>query len=295
MRRLPFALVLGGLVLTQAASAAGLVATGAVVAADPALVRLKELLASGDGRLKAPTSPRFSSLSDPSLRGTRFVVGWLLPELTAEEGTRAAALVDALGRDGDGGLSSALPVLGAEVTSTAALVDVAGTAILVVQVSSTRRGVGKELELGVLKAVAALGDDVSAPFSALARRALSPLSRVVVEVHPPDVPRVGVRLPKPVRHVIERGDTLSEIAQSHGLDLEALVRLNGMDPKKPIHPGVELKLAAGSPRPKLYVAKPGDTLAKVAKYFGISEKALLEVNRTDVRRLSPGQKLVLPR
>ena len=73
------------------------------------------------------------------------------------------------------------------------------------------------------------------------------------------------------------------------------MRLNGVDPKQPIHPGDELKLDAGEPRPKLYVAKPGDTLAKVAKHFGVSEKALLEANRIVERRLSPGQKLVLPR
>jgi LysM repeat protein len=306
MRRRSITLALGALLLTEAASGAGpsaaapsgagpSAAAGAVAAVDPAVIRLKELLTSGDGQLRAPASPRFASLRDPSLRGTRFVVGWLLPARSTADGARAATLVDALGRDGDGGLSSALPALGGRVAITAALEDVAGTPILVVAVSSTRRGVGKELELGVLDAVARLGDDASAPYSGLARRALSPLSRVVVEVHPPDAPRVGVRLPRPVRHVIERGDTLSEIAQNHGLDLEALVRLNGMDPKKPIHPGFELKLDAGGPRPKLYVAKPGDTLAKVAKHFGVSEKALLDVNRTDMRRLSPGQKLVLPR
>jgi N-acetylmuramoyl-L-alanine amidase len=99
-----------------------------------------------------------------------------------------------------------------------------------------------------------------------------------------------------LRHVIERGDTLSEIAEAHGLDLEALVRLNGVDPDRPIRPGEALKLSPGGPpRPKLYVAKAGDTLAKVARHFGVSEKALLEANRMEARRLNPGQKLVLPR
>jgi LysM repeat protein len=47
-------------------------------------------------------------------------------------------------------------------------------------------------------------------------------------------------------------------------------------------------------RPKLYVVKPGDTLAKVAKRFGVSEARLREVNRLTVRRVETGQKLVLP-
>lgn len=48
-------------------------------------------------------------------------------------------------------------------------------------------------------------------------------------------------------------------------------------------------------RPKVYVVKAGDTLAKVARHFAVSEKALLEVNRMEPSRLAPGQRLVLPR
>jgi LysM repeat protein len=99
----------------------------------------------------------------------------------------------------------------------------------------------------------------------------------------------------PVRHVVERGDTLTHIAQKNGLDLDALVRLNGIDPDAPIHPGDELRVSdKRARRPKLYVVKPGDTLAKVAKRFGVSEARLREVNRLTVRRVQTGQKLVLP-
>jgi LysM repeat protein len=48
-------------------------------------------------------------------------------------------------------------------------------------------------------------------------------------------------------------------------------------------------------RPKFYVVKAGDTVAKVARHFGVSEKALLDVNRMEPSRLTPGQRLVLPR
>ncbi len=48
-------------------------------------------------------------------------------------------------------------------------------------------------------------------------------------------------------------------------------------------------------RPKLYVAVAGDTLAKVARRFAVSERALLDINRLPAGTLTPGQKLVLPR
>jgi LysM repeat protein len=54
------------------------------------------------------------------------------------------------------------------------------------------------------------------------------------------------------------------------------------------------KSAKGA-RPKVYVVKGGDTVAKVARHFGVSEKALLEANRMEPSRLTPGQRLVLPR
>jgi LysM repeat protein len=296
LRALSFAL--GGL-LAAPTGLAVVPATPVTVspeALEPALTRLRELFATTDGRLAAPKSPRFASLCDPTLSGTHFVIGWLLPALSGAEAAQAVALAAALGQGDDGRLSTELSPLGGNVTGTAAIDEIGGAELLVISVRSTRRGMEKELELGVLGTVARLGADASAPFAGLARRALSPLSRVVVEVHPPEPARTSVRLPKPSRHVIERGDTLSEIALTHGLDLEALVRLNGVDPKKPIRPGDELKLEGGGPLPKLYVAKSGDTLAKVAKHFGVSEQALSDANRIERSRpLSPGQKLVLPR
>src|SRR5204862_281004 len=78
--------------------------------------------------------------------------------------------------------------------------------------------------------------------------------------------------------------------------LAALAKLNHLDVAQPIKPGLELRLSDRAPlRPKLYVVRPGDDLAKVARHFGISEKSLLEANRLEVRQIHKGQKLVLPR
>jgi LysM repeat protein len=152
----------------------------------------------------------------------------------------------------------------------------------------------------------AAGDEAKAPnepssglspalVGSTVRRLLSPTSRAVVEVEPPDPPDVTRVTKVPVRHVVERGDTLTHIARKNGLDLDALVRLNGIDPDAPIHPGDELRVSdKRARRPKLYVVKPGDTFAKVARRFGVSQDRLLEVNRMTVKRVETGQKLVLP-
>ena len=258
--------------------------------------RLKELLVPAEGAVQAPTSPRFSALRDQTERGTHVFVGWILPGLSAEQKLDLGVVATRLGQNGDGRLRARLAPLGQAVTVEVSLETFHDVPLLSFSLASSRAGVGRELELGLLETLSSLGVEQGSAVAPLVRSRLTPIARAVVEVHAPDRPAVAVRLVKPVRHVIERGDTLSEIAASHGLDLDALLRLNGVDPHKAIHPGEELKLNAGNtPRPKLYVAKEGDTLAKVARHFGVSEKALLEVNRIEVPRLNPGQKLVLPR
>jgi len=161
-------------------------ATAPPEAPEHALVRLRELFTSSDGTLKAPKSPRFVSLTDPTLRGTRLVIGWLLPPLSAAEETRVAALVAALGQDSSGRFPAELPV-GGLLTCTAALSELGGAKLLVITLTTLRRGAEKELELGVLAALARLVAD--GPVSGPVRRALAPLSRAVVEVHAPEPPR----------------------------------------------------------------------------------------------------------
>ncbi len=263
---------------------------------DSARVRLLELFTATDGTPRSPTSPRFAALREPAFRGTRLLVGWLLPGLDENERSAVDALSAAIGRGSGGALPAALAAFGSTLTIAVSVEAIRDVPVLCVDLALPRVGVSKDLELAVLRAISELAGDETSVTAALARRRLGPLARAVVEVHPPRPAAVAVRVAKPLRHVIERGDTLSEIAESHGLELDALVRLNGVDPGRPIQPGDALRLSdGGPPRPKLYVAKPGDTLAKVARQFGVSEKALGEANRLDAPRLSPGQKLVLPR
>jgi LysM repeat protein len=221
---------------------------------------------------------------DASAQGTRLLVGWVLPGLKASDLPDLRALTD--------DLSAALRARSARAAApfdAAVSLDMDGEApLVVVELSSPRLAATRVLEDALLEATLSLGD--------LARARLGPLGRAVVELCRPDAPSATRATKKPARHVVERGDTLSEIALSHGLDLGRLAELNRLDVARPIRPGVELRLTdKGPPLPKLYVVKQGDSLAKVARHFGISERALVEANRLDSRRLSRGQKLVLPR
>jgi len=258
------------------------------------------------GSVEPPGSPRYLAIKDGTARGTRLLMGWMLPRLAKEERLDARKLAAELGALlTERGARSA-----AKFGSTVTLFEGAHPAVLEIELTSSIPGMGQTLELGVLAAIGSLGvaksNDPSpdaptpgpteaSPIEQLVRRFLSPHARAVVETHPP-APPSPVRSAKPRRHVIEPGDTLSEIALANGIDLGALTRLNGLDAKRPIQPGAELRLDDKSaPRPKLYVVKVGDSLAKVARRFGVSEKALVEANRLDARRLHTGQKLVLPR
>jgi LysM repeat protein len=281
---------------------------------DAARERLWHLLtASVSDNAPKPTSPRYLALARPGLRGFRLFVGWSLPDLGAGDDEALSAVATTLG-GADGWLAARIVR-----TRKADAVNVwferrDGGAWFGVEVTGSTRSATKDLELMVLETLAVFEahappaaeltepkpDPQSAGLSPAyvgrtVRRLLSPISRAVVEVQPPDPPDVRRVSKIPVRHVVERGDTLTHIARKNGLDLDALVRLNGIDPDRPIHPGDELRVTdKRARRPKLYVVKQGDTLAKVARRFGVSEARLLEVNRLKVRRVETGQKLVLP-
>jgi LysM repeat protein len=248
-------------------------------------------------------------------------MAWSLPGLSSEDEQALEAVASTLGGD-DGWLAARIVRTKKADTVGVWLERHPGGAWFGVEVTGSTRSPTKNIELMVLETLAVLaahapqsaeGADGSPAAEAstrpadraagispalvgrTVRRLLSPSSRAVVEVQPPDPPDVARVQKVPVRHVVERGDTLTHIAKKNGLDLDALVRLNGIDPDAPIHPGDELRVSdKRARRPKLYVVKPGDTLAKVAKRFGVSEARLREVNRLTVRRVETGQKLVLP-
>ena len=286
--------------------------------------RLWQLLAAGATTdAPRPTSPRYLALETSGFRGFSLFVAWSLPGLGARDEQVLAAVASTLGGD-DGWLAARLVRTGRADAVNVWLERRDVGAWFGVELQGSKRSATKDLELMVLETLAVFEahapaildpvDGAEAPsreavmvkdetssgitpalVGRTVRRLLTPTSRAVVEVQPPDAPDVRRVTKVPVRHVVERGDTLIHIARRAGLDLDALVQLNGIDPDAPIHPGDELRVSdKRARRPKLYVVKPGDTFAKVARRFGVSQERLLEVNRLTVRKVQTGQKLVLP-
>jgi hypothetical protein len=207
---------------------------------DLSLQKLRSLLLDRlpGSTLKAPASPRYLALGEPHARGTRVLVGWVLPGLTAADLPDLRALTDAL----SAALRAPTPGAAVPFEATVSLDTAAEAPLMVVELFSSRPDASRALETTLLKLISRVGaapPDGLDRVAALARAKLPPLSRGVVEVHRPGVPAATL--------------------------------------------------------PKLYVVEQGDSLAKVARRFRVSEQALIEANRLENRRLSKGQKLVLPR
>ncbi len=112
-------------------------------------------------------------------------------------------------------------------------------------------------------------------------------------------------------HVIRRGETLSTIAARYGTRVSTLKHLNGLVSSHRIRAGQKLRLPPESGSAQLasvrrevaiepmtpppdgrYTVQPGDTIWKIAKQFGMTERELLAHNQLRNRhRIQAGQVL----
>ena len=120
-------------------------------------------------------------------------------------------------------------------------------------------------------------------------------------------------------HIVQPGETLSELAKEYGVSAETLLRINGLDDADLIWVGLPLRLPAGvanAPTPvpqtealfvpraerptaadgaSTYIVAKGDTLASIAAEHGVSVAQLVTLNRiSPAQRLSEGQRLLAP-
>lgn len=120
-------------------------------------------------------------------------------------------------------------------------------------------------------------------------------------------------------YTVQKGDTLEGIAKSSGMDVKALLALNGLKKRTALKKGDKLTLLASidtasasdaSPSASssgnsgnkassdsgssAYVAKKGETLARIAKANGVSLDTLCKINKIKQNTsLKPGQKILL--
>lgn len=92
-------------------------------------------------------------------------------------------------------------------------------------------------------------------------------------------------------HVVQKGETLSEIAKAYGTTVEALIALNGIADPDRIQAGERLLVSAGH---LVHVVAKGETLWDIAKLYDATPEQLASWNGiSDPRRLMPGQELIV--
>jgi len=123
--------------------------------------------------------------------------------------------------------------------------------------------------------------------------------------------------PEPgVAHVVQSGETLFGLARRYGVTVGDLEAANGLRPGNVLRIGTRLRVPGADPvtTPSTpapvagptpvagdagghaaHVVKPGETLGKVAKSYGVTAEALARVNGiADPDRIRVGQRLRLP-
>src|SRR5579859_292043 len=104
-------------------------------------------------------------------------------------------------------------------------------------------------------------------------------------------------------HVVEAGETLSQIADNLRVDADGLARLNNLDDANFLVVGQSLKIPAGAvdgpplaaQAPRTVTIADGDTLWSIAQQYSTTTAALVDANNLDdPDHLIAGAQLVLP-
>ena len=91
-------------------------------------------------------------------------------------------------------------------------------------------------------------------------------------------------------HVVREGDTLTAIARAHGLTVDRLKEINGLDGDR-IHVGQSLRLRA--PDLAVHVVERGDALSEIAAAYGMTVGRLKALNDLTGDVIHPGQELTV--
>ena len=103
-----------------------------------------------------------------------------------------------------------------------------------------------------------------------------------------------------VRHTVQSGDTLWDIARKYNIGTKQLAKWNGMAPGDMLHPGKTLviwqegKAQEGVTKKVTYTVRNGDSLSRIASKFNVRVSDIGKWNSLNTKRyLQPGQKLKL--
>lgn len=104
-----------------------------------------------------------------------------------------------------------------------------------------------------------------------------------------------------VIYTVQKGDTLSQIAQKYGTTVQELVSINNISNPNLIYPGQVLRIVTNSTvngsetrgaGSITYTVRRGDTLSQIARAYGVTVAHIVEINNIQNPNLIyPGQKL----
>lgn len=98
-----------------------------------------------------------------------------------------------------------------------------------------------------------------------------------------------------IDYEVKSGETLSQIAQKHGIDVETIKWANDITSVNAVKPGQILKILPVSG--VAHTVKAGDTLESVAKKYSASDQAIVDFPFNDIPddfKLKVGQVLIIP-
>lgn len=158
-------------------------------------------------------------------------------------------------------------------------------------------GQGPEQVLNRADPLGAESDVTNTAIARAVREYLQPRRRTVIEVYPKGW-NDPWQTPMPTYHLVSAGENLARIAAMHDTSVEVIAKMNGLDQKKPIHPGQNLKVPrskATSVKAVVHTVRSGDTLSGIARKFSVSVQSLADANGIDAKRpIRPGDELRVP-
>lgn len=96
-----------------------------------------------------------------------------------------------------------------------------------------------------------------------------------------------------VSHVVQRGETLWDIARRYGIDVDTIVAANDLVDINRLQVGQELTIL--TVRGALHTVQRGESLWDIARAYDVSTEEIASINRlSDPGRIQVGQQLVVP-
>jgi LysM repeat protein len=100
-------------------------------------------------------------------------------------------------------------------------------------------------------------------------------------------------LPRPIRYVVQPGDSLQSVAARNGLRPATLASLNQLDQPDLLQPGSSLLVPATDG--VVHVVEPGETLRAIAAQYGVDVDRIISANQLeDPDHIQVGLRLFIP-